>query len=84
MLEQDLTSEQDDRTAVMEDHMKRVQEEIAATQLRVEAKRREIATEEHLKTMTAFQAARLKVHLWQLLPTIKKSFGKKLHLKKVL
>jgi len=47
----------------MEDHMKRVQEEITATQQRVEAKKKEIATEEHLKTMTNFQATRLKVPL---------------------
>jgi cob(I)alamin adenosyltransferase len=57
----DATQEQDDRTTVMEDHMKRVQEEITATQQRVEAKKKEILSEEHLKTMTTFQAARLKV-----------------------
>lgn len=62
-MNQDAVQEQDDRTAVMEDHMKRVQEEIAATQLRVEAKRREIASEEHLKILTTFQAARLKVRI---------------------
>jgi hypothetical protein len=46
---------------VMEDHMKRVQEEIAATQMRVEAKRQEILAEQHLKTMCEFQVQRTKV-----------------------
>ena len=41
--------------------MKRVQEEISATQQRVEAKKKEISTEEHLKIMTTFQAAQIKV-----------------------
>lgn len=41
--------------------MKRVQEEITATQQRVEAKKKEILTEEHLKIITTFQTARLKV-----------------------
>lgn len=41
--------------------MKQVQEEITATQQRVEAKRKEIQTEQHLITMTTFQTARLKV-----------------------
>ena len=41
--------------------MKRVQEEITATQQRIEAKQKEILTEEHLKIITTFQVARLKV-----------------------
>ncbi|CAM6057215.1 unnamed protein product [Sphagnum tenellum] len=57
---EDATEEQNDRTMVMEDHMKRVQEEIAATQMRVEAKRQEILAEQHLKTMCEFQVQRTK------------------------
>jgi hypothetical protein len=53
--------EQDDRATIMEEHMKRVQQEIYLSQARHEAKTREIETEKHLWKLSDFESSRLKV-----------------------
>ncbi|OAE22476.1 hypothetical protein AXG93_4697s1120 [Marchantia polymorpha subsp. ruderalis] len=60
---EEAVEEQDDRAAIMEEHMKRVQQEIVFSQSRHEAKRREIATEEHLFKMSSFETGRLKAEM---------------------
>ncbi|KAL2610629.1 hypothetical protein R1flu_029202 [Riccia fluitans] len=60
---EEAVEEQDDRAAIMEEHMKRVQQEILFSQSRHEAKRREIATEQHLFKMSTFETGRLKAEM---------------------
>lgn len=60
---------QDDRTAIMEEHMKRVKQEIYYTECRVDARRREIASEEHIKKISEMEAARIQVQHYFLVNT---------------
>ncbi|CAM6090941.1 unnamed protein product [Calypogeia fissa] len=57
---EEAVEEQDDRATIMEEHMKRVQQEIYLSQSRHEVKRREIETEEHLWKLSDFESSRLK------------------------
>ncbi|CAM6084637.1 unnamed protein product [Calypogeia fissa] len=52
-----------DKATIMEEHMKRVQQEIYLSQSRHEVKRREIETKEHLSKLSDFESSRLKVSL---------------------
>ena len=58
---QESIQEQDDRTTAMEQHMWRLEQEICRTQCCSDAKRREIATEEHLKKLSEMEVARVQV-----------------------
>ncbi|KAH7415658.1 hypothetical protein KP509_14G055900 [Ceratopteris richardii] len=58
--------EQEERTVIMEQHMRRLEQEILQTQCRSDAKRREIATEEHLKKLAEMEVARIQRDLVRL------------------
>ncbi|KAI5078558.1 hypothetical protein GOP47_0006229 [Adiantum capillus-veneris] len=58
--------EQEERTTIMEEHMRRLEQEILQTQCRSDAKRREIATEEHLRKLAQMEVARLQRDLVRL------------------
>ncbi|EFJ29630.1 flagellar associated protein 59, partial [Selaginella moellendorffii] len=56
---EELVEEQEERSSIMEEHMKRVRQEITFTQLRADVKRREVFTEENLRKISEMEAKRL-------------------------
>ncbi|XP_024531274.1 coiled-coil domain-containing protein 39-like [Selaginella moellendorffii] len=56
---EELVEEQEERSSIMEEHMKRVRQEITFTQLRADVKRREAFTEENLRKISEMEARRL-------------------------
>lgn len=60
------TSEHEERVRIMEEHLKNVQQELAHTQQLVDAKNKEISTEDHLKQLAEREAGRVRQELTKL------------------